>query len=334
VGFVVVALVLLLVYHAPRWALAGGLAARLLIQGLIVIVASPYLPAQLPSLRAAREMFRFALSVWSGRMLVTFSFNADFVLIGRILGSTMLGYYNIAWDLLRFIPDRMFKVIGRVTLPLFSQLQDDDGALRKRYCDLVRETARLLLPAMTGLAIAAPEVVLAVYGAQWNPAAAPLRSLSVGITLIGITIGIGPIYYAKGRPVLDLYVHSMRLALIIAVVSLTAFYGLLPASIGMSAVESTIVIIGQLMVNATISLPMSEFLRAMKPGIRNSLVAGVATEVGRLVASAAGLHGAPALAVIVVLPALAMAWLELPTVIAMARGSMGRGAMRTEAQAP
>lgn len=336
-GFLAIAIILLHVYHAPRWALAGGLAVRLTVQPLIVLVVSPYLPSQLPSLQAARELFRFASSVWSGRMLTTLSFNADFVLIGRILGSTMLGYYGIAWDLLRFIPDRLFKVIGRVTLPLFSHLQDDDEALRRRYCDLVRETARMLLPTMTGLAIAAPEVVLAVYGAQWNPAAAPLRVLAIGVTLIGITIGIGPIYYAKGRPVLDLYLHSARLVLIVAVVSLTALHGLLPASIGMSAVESAIVIVGQLMVNAAIALPMTEFLRALRPAIRNSIVAGIATELGRLVASGTGLHGPAALAVIVALPAIAMAWLELGTLIALAKGSLNSSRLneaQSESDAP
>ena len=322
-AFLTAALTLLLAYRAPRWALAGGLAVRFTVQALVILIAQPYIPRQLPGIKAARELFRFAFSVWGGRMLVTFSFNADFILIGRVLGSTMLGYYTIAWDLLRFVPDRLFKVIGRVMLPLFSHLQDDDEALRRHYCDLVRETGRILLPLMTGLAIAAPQVVLAVYGAQWHPAAAPLRALTFGITLIGITIGIGPIYYAKGKPLLDLYLHSGRLALIVAVVSLTAPHGLLPASIGMTLVEGTIVVVGQMMVDSTIALPLLRVIRALGPGIRNALIAAITTEAGRLIASAAGLHGPAALAAIIVLPGIALGWLELPTLIAMAKGSMG-----------
>ncbi len=50
-------------------------------------------------------------------------------------------------------------------------------------------------------------------------------------------MGIGAIYYAKRQPLLDLYLDSARLALIVAVVSLTAPHGLLPASIGMTLVE-------------------------------------------------------------------------------------------------
>ena len=41
---------------------------------------------------------------------------------------------------------------------------------------------------------------------HWSPNAQtvmPLRVLAIGVTLIGLTIKIGPIYYAKGTPVLD-----------------------------------------------------------------------------------------------------------------------------------
>ncbi len=333
-AFLAFAIILLLGYHAPRWALAGGLAVRLMVQPVVVLVASPYLPRRLPRFGAARDLFRFAASVWTGRMLVTLSSNADYLLIGRILGSTMLGYYSIAWDLLRFVPDRLFKVVGRVMLPLFSQLQEDDAALRRRYCDLVRETGRILLPLMTGLAVAAPEVVVAVYGAQWHPAAAPLRALVGGIALIGITIGMGPVYYAKGRPVIDVYLHSARLVLIVVVVSLTAPHGLLPASIGMSVVEGSIVIVGQWMVNGTLALSWRQFGGALGPGLRNSILAAIATETGRLIASAVGLHGPAALAAIIVLPAIALGWLELPALIAMAKGSIGGDEALNSSAAP
>jgi O-antigen/teichoic acid export membrane protein len=327
-GFLGTAITLLLVYRAPRWALAGGLAARYSLQALVILIAEPYAPRELPRLEAARDLARFALSVTSGRLVIALSFNADFLIIGRILGSTTLGYYGIAWDLLRFVPDRLFKVVGRVTLPLFSTMQDDDAALRRRYCDLVRETSRILLPMMTGLAIAAPEVVVAVYGAQWHPAAGPLRALTIGITLIGVTLGIGSIYYAKGRPVLDLYLHSARLALIVAIVSLTAPHGLLPASIGMSTVEGGIAIVGQLIMNTLIALSVWEFMRALAPGIRNAVWAAIATELGRLIAAAIGLHAALALVVIVALPAAAIAVCEMPKLIEIGKMAMGGQVVR------
>ena len=50
--------------------------------------------------------------------------SADYLLIGRLLGSDALGVYGIARDLLRAVPNRLHKVAGRVTFSTFCALQD------------------------------------------------------------------------------------------------------------------------------------------------------------------------------------------------------------------
>jgi O-antigen/teichoic acid export membrane protein len=313
--FVVCAIFLQAFCHLPRWSLAGGLSARFCVQASIVLLASRYIPRQLPRRKAASELASFAFPVWAGGAIVTLSANADYLMIGRILGSTVLGYYSIAWYLLRFIPDRLYKVAGRVTLPLFSQMQDDNNALRKHYCDFVESISRLLFPIMTGLAVAAPVVVQALYGVRWEPAAVPLRVLALGLILVGMTIAIGPIYCAKGRPVIDLYVHSVHLVLIVVTLFFVAPMGLVPASIAMSAIEGAIAISGQMIANWLIGQRLSELCKAVVPGLRNAVLAALATEIGCAIASGMNVPTAASLIVVGALPALMMAWLELPRVI-------------------
>jgi O-antigen/teichoic acid export membrane protein len=291
------------------------LAARFCLQATIVVIASGYLPRRLPRLMAASELARFAVAVWSSGELVVLSGNADYVVIGRILGSTALGFYSIAWDLLRFIPDRLYKVVGRVALPLFSQIQDDDAQLRRHYCDFVGEISRILLPLMTAFAVAAPHVLQALYGARWIPAAGPVRALTPGLILVGVTFGIGSIYYAKARPVLDLYLHGAHLVLIVGTLVVVAPRGLIPASIVMSVVEGTIAIGGEVLVNSLISLGWFRLFKAVMPGIRNAALAAVTTEAGMVIASRTSLHGYLALIVIASLPALILGRLELPRLV-------------------
>jgi O-antigen/teichoic acid export membrane protein len=256
------------------------------------------------------------MTVWTSGIIISFSSNADYFLIGRILGSSALGFYTIAWDLLRFIPDRLYVVVGRVSLPLFAQLQDNNAELRRRYCDLVRETSRILLPLMIGLAIAAPQVIVTLYGERWAPAAGPLRVLAVGLMLVGIAVGTGPVYYAKGRPALDIFLHGARLVLIVAVITALAPMGLIAASIGMGVVEGIIAIAGQLMVNSIIELRISRLSAALSPGFRNALLAAGSTQIGVLVVSKLALpRGFLALLVIGALPALAIGCMELPRML-------------------
>lgn len=315
-SFFAVTIILLMYYRIPRWSLAGGLAAKTCVRAFVILLSSGYAPRELPRRESARDLAPFALSVWTSGIVISFSSNADYFLIGRILGSSALGFYTIAWDLLRFIPDRLYMVVGRVSLPLFAQLQDNNSELRRRYCDLVREASRILLPLMTGLAIAAPQVIATLYGERWAPAAGPLRVLAVGLMLVGIAVGTGPIYYAKGRPALDIWIHGARLALIVAVITAVAPMGLIAASIGMGLVEGTIAITGQLMVNSIIELRIKRLAEALSPGLRNALLAAASTQIGVLVVSRLSMPGGPlALIVIGALPALTIGCIELPRML-------------------
>jgi len=125
-AFLVTALLLLARGMAP-WSLPGALAARLTAHAIAIWVADPRVPLGKPTIAAAREMARFALGAFGGRVTTTLSANTDYLLVGGLLGGATLGFYSMAWDLLRFVPDRLHRVAGRVALPAFCRLQDDDG---------------------------------------------------------------------------------------------------------------------------------------------------------------------------------------------------------------
>jgi O-antigen/teichoic acid export membrane protein len=106
VAFITVAL-LLLWRGMPIWSLPAGLAARFAVHAAAIWVVEPTLPVVAPTREAERDIVGFGATVWSGRIVYTLSSNADYLLVGRLLGSSALGFYSMAWDLLRFVPDRL-----------------------------------------------------------------------------------------------------------------------------------------------------------------------------------------------------------------------------------
>lgn len=310
---------------APRWALAGGLAARLAGQALAVLVADHRLPIGLPHLDAAQDLSRFAATVLGGRMSDMISANADFVLVGRLLGSTSLGFYSMAWDLLRFVPDRVYKVAGRVTLPAFCQLQDQPEELASAYLNFCDYSARIVLPIVTCCAIAAPELITTIYGAQWAPAALPMRLLAIGLLLAGLRVGIGSVYYAKNRPGLDIYLHNSRLVLIIITVLTLAPLGLSGVSAGMSAVESVVSIAGQVMALTLLGLGLADLVRASMPGISLAVMCAGGVLLGKIIVAATGTQGTMGLAIIAAPAAIIYCWRESSTALQMFAGAFGRG---------
>ena len=213
-------------------------------------------------------------------MLVILSQNADYLMVGRLLGSRVLGFYSMAWDLLRFIPERLYRVVGRVTVPAFSAIQDRPAELARHYRALIVMIGRLLLPAMAVLAVAAPRLIVAIYGAKWLPVATPLRLLTVGLAMVGLRLAIGSIYYAKGWPALDIVLHGFRLIAIVGTVTWLAPLGLAAVCAGMSGVESIVSIAGQWMVCRLIEIGMPSLAAATLPGLRSALWCAIAALCG------------------------------------------------------
>ncbi|HKD69414.1 MAG TPA: oligosaccharide flippase family protein [Candidatus Binataceae bacterium] len=318
-GFVAAAVALLYSGY-PRLSLPCGLAARATLRGVTIWIASGFVPRGAPRLRAAGDLWPFAAGVLGGQTLVILSQNADYVMVGRLLGSRALGYYSMAWDLLRFVPERLYRVVGRVTVPAFSAIQEQRALLAHHYRALISMVSRLVLPAMALLAIAAPKLIAAIYGAKWMPAALPLRLLTVGLALIGLRLAIGSIYYARGLPALDILLHGLRLVAIVSAVTLLAPLGLAAVCAGMSAVESLVSLAGQWMVCRLIELSPLSLLVAALPGMRTAAVCALAALAGTMLGSWLASGQWLALALTLAPPAAVYCWQERSTARSLLRG--------------
>jgi len=122
-AFLGVAIALLVTGH-PRMSLVGGLSARMAAHALLLWCAEPYIPRVRPTGNALMELPGLCgRPRWADKFFTRFRATRDYLLVGRFLGTTALGFYGMAWDLLRFVPDRLYKVAGRVTVPAFCRMQ-------------------------------------------------------------------------------------------------------------------------------------------------------------------------------------------------------------------
>ncbi len=309
IAFLATALVLL-AKGMSQWSLTGALAARLAARALAIWVADPRVPYGMPRIGALRELGRFALGACGGQVVTALSANVDYLLVGGLLGVRALGFYSMAWDLLRFVPDRLHRIAGRVALPAFCRLQDSDSDLGQAYLNFVNYIGRGVLPMLACAALAAPELIGSIYGRQWLPAVAPMRLLTVGLTLVGLRIGIGSVFYTKNYPAIDIYLNGARLLLLVIVVSAAAPAGLLGVSAGVSVVEAIIGLAGQYLVAALVGLAISELVAAVVPGARLALWCLLAAAAGKLVAIACGLQPPLVLVPIVVAPVITFLWAQ------------------------
>lgn len=105
--------------------------------------------------------------------------NADYLIIGRVLGSRVLGIYTIAYRLAGFVNERIGPVLGRVSFPTFSALKQERQAAVAHWLVLVESTALLTVPLIALLAVNAEDLILILLTRKWLSAAHLLQILAV-----------------------------------------------------------------------------------------------------------------------------------------------------------
>jgi PST family polysaccharide transporter len=166
----------------------GGMGAMSLALGrivgsgaaLILFIRYSPLPFRLKVDReVAGRLLRFGLPL-AGASIIVFAISfADQIVVGRVLGSTALGFYLLAFNLSSW-PVQMFsQPLRAVAPPTFARLQHRPEAMRSTFGTIVGLLGAVTFPVCLLLAGAAEPVIRFVYGADWTPAASALVWLAV-----------------------------------------------------------------------------------------------------------------------------------------------------------
>jgi PST family polysaccharide transporter len=97
--------------------------------------------------------------------------NIDNVLIGRFLGPTDLGFYNIAYRMLMFPIVTLTIAVNRALLPSYSKHQKDKKLLAKNYLESLSHISLVSGPIMAGLWAIREPLIDVFLGQRWLPVA-------------------------------------------------------------------------------------------------------------------------------------------------------------------
>jgi O-antigen/teichoic acid export membrane protein len=161
------------------WALIVQQVVSSLVGVVLLWTFSSWRPRLIYSRQSLRDLGGFGLNLFGARMLVYLNRNADNVLVGRFLGAGALGAYSVAYNLMLLPLDRLILPIQDTLFPAYSAWQDDLRRLADVWLRVLRVVAAIVMPAMAGLAIVAPDFVRVVLGERWLAAVPVLQILSI-----------------------------------------------------------------------------------------------------------------------------------------------------------
>lgn len=261
------------------WSLVLG---RILAQPILIPVTWS-LAGWKPRIKVVKkcfnDLFGYSSNLLSFNILNYFARNFDNLIIGKFLGSQILGYYSVAYNLMLKPLQMVSWSIGKVLFPIFSSIQDDIARTRSVYLKIIRSISLITFPMMTGLVLVSREFVLTVYGSRWEGAILPLQLLCIVGALQSVGTTGGVIFNSRGRPDLTLKIGSVASFITVGAFLIGIRWGLFGLIIAYITVSLPIFFTGQFFANRLIGLKMADFLRALAPACFCS-VAMVAVLIG------------------------------------------------------
>ena len=201
--------------------------------------------------------------------------NLDTLLIGRLLGSVLLGIYNRAYMLLYLPMYFLTNSLARVAFPAFSKIQDDLPRTRALYLTSSTLVATVVLPVCAGVAVAAPELVQVLLGPRWAASVPILRVLCLSIPLSMTTLFAGVVADARANLKQKIILNLEFMALLAGLFWGLKGYGLagIAGAIGTGEVVRTFLYMR--ITHRDIGIPYSRLFAIYKPGLLNAAAVGL-----------------------------------------------------------
>lgn len=203
------------------WALVG----QTLCSTIVLIVLFPIYSKWTPSIKFSKDSFS-QLFGFGSKLMATGVYsvvlnNISTICIGRFYKSSQLGFYTRASQFSEMISSTLYDVLGNVTFPVLSHLQDDREKLIAVYRKSLFLTAMIIFPIMILCALLARPMVLILLTEKWLPCVVLMQWLFLARMFTPLSAINMNILNAIGRSDLFMKLDFSKAPLILVVLAIT-----------------------------------------------------------------------------------------------------------------
>ena len=217
---------------AGVWTLVG----QTLCSSIVLLFLFPIYSKWTPSIKFSKNSF-CQLFNFGSKLMITGIYsvilnNISTICIGRFYKSSQLGFYTRASQFSEMISSTLYDVMGNVTFPVLSHLQDERDRLIAVYRRSLFLTAMIIFPIMILCALLARPLVLILLTDKWLPCVVLMQWLFLARMFTPLSAINMNILNAVGRSDLFMKLDFSKAPLILVVLSITIPIGVEAITIG------------------------------------------------------------------------------------------------------
>ncbi len=267
-----VAVLICAVANFGYWSLAIGLVAGHLGAVAITRRFTRMKPLR-PTLRTLRPTLSYARHIAVGALSWYLYSNADFAVVGRVVGLTALGYYQFAWNVAALPGEKLANVLQAVVGPFFGSIGDNKAALRHYFLVLSELLVAIMLPVLVGFALVTPIAIPLIFGARWSASVPVMQVLVVCAAINSLSMLSQHVLGSTGQAKLATRLNlSALLILPICFYAAARLSGTMAVACVWLFAQPVLMGVPLLRLKSTIDLSVGEYLRSLRAPVISALI--------------------------------------------------------------
>ena len=261
--------------HFDVWAIVGGSVCGALAGALLYIATGKWVPGKPSVIAEARELLSFGANTTVYGFSVFISNNIAAIMIGRVLGPTILGQFNRATAFLAIPVQNAVEPMAHAALPVLARLRIYPDLYKQAYLSLITKLSMIVLPSAIGLTWVARPLVLAVLGQKWDQAGQILQALAPAIAAHGLGYAAGDLFITQNRAKELRILGIGEMVVRVAAVSIGLIFGPIGAALGFSIATLAVVVVRAIVAGRSGPVTSSDHFKACIPALPMALGAAV-----------------------------------------------------------
>lgn len=258
------------------WSLVVHQVSRAFIGTVCIWLLNIWRPALVLSLKSLREMFGFGSRILASGLINRTFDNIYLLVIGKLFSATDLGFFTRAKSMQELPSSTLSWIVGRVTFPVFSTIQDDRARLKRGLKKALTFLVLVNFPMMIGLAVIARPLVLVLLTEKWAECIPYLRLLCLAGLLSPVVLINSNLWFALGRSKIHLRVEIIKKILIVINIAITWRWGISAMICGMIVTSVMFLCLSSYYTGILIGYTLREQLRDMFPNLITAVLMGMA----------------------------------------------------------
>lgn len=256
------------------WSLAAQQLSSASFRVILLWMFNSWRPVLLFSLQSLRELFAFGSKLLASSLLNTIFDNIYLIVIGKLFSPADLGYFTRANNIQHLPSQTLSGMVGRVTFPVFSTIQDDPVRIKRGMKKALTVLVLGNFPMMIGLAVVAQPLVLVLLTEKWLPCVPYLQLLClVGLMLPLHLVNLN-VLQAMGRSDLFLRLEIIKKALVVLNIAITWRWGITAMIFGQITISFVSYYLNAYYNRALLNYSIWEQIRDLYPYLLAALMMG------------------------------------------------------------